>query len=122
MVKYLNGYISKNILPNETVLCITISEEEGQCLSTVFANIIKEYSRYITCIQLCGCENSMLEIADIFKIAKKSGLHTSWVTTFKDESQVNKILNNELDYLQLNTKYKKKDYSPFGDEILWIDV
>lgn len=121
MIKYANGFISKNILPNETVLRIILSNE-GQDLSSVFENILKEYSRYITCIELCGGEESMFEVADLLRSVKKSGLHTSWVTSLNNESQINKRLDDELDYLGLNATYMKKDYSPFGDEVVWINL
>lgn len=123
MLRYLNGKITQYAIPNETCLLIKISKiDEGTLLSNVFTDILKEYSKHITTICFLGGEEDQIELAELARTAKKAGLKTCLSTYLTEESQINLNLLNELDYLQLKTKTYRKEYSPFGDADVWIDV
>ena len=125
MLKYLNGKIVKDAIPNETVLLIKLDRnntDQAKPLSTDFQEIIKEYKKYISAICFIGGEEDHIELAELAKETKKNGLKVCLSTFLQEESQINLKLLNELDYLQLKTKMFKKDYSPFGDAEVWIDV
>lgn len=123
MLKYLNGKITKEAIINEITLLIKISRnDEGQPLSNVFDNVMKEYGKFATVVCFIGGEEDQLELTELMKKVKKSGLKTGLSTYLTEESQLNLNLLNELDYLQLMKKLYKKDYSPFGDADVWIEI
>lgn len=123
MLKYLNGKITEYAIPNEQVLLIKISRnDDGQLLSPVMEEILNQYRKHISVICFIGGEDDQIEMTEILKMCRKRGLKTGLSTWMKDENKLIQPLKNELDYLQLGTKIYKKDYSPFGDAEIWIDV
>lgn len=123
MLKYLNGKITEYAIPNERVLLIKISRNElGQLLSPVMEEILNQYRKQITVICFIGGEDDQTELIGLLKMCRKAGLKTCMSTYLKDENKLVQPLKSELDYLQLGSKTYKKDYSPFGDAEIWIDV
>lgn len=120
MIYYLNGLITKEY--NEDVLTITISEEKGTPLLSNVPVIIKEYGKYITCICLSGDVMDTHGLIQMFKMFHKAGLKTCFQSDYNDISKINLNILKECDYLILQEKTLKKDYSPFGDMEDWIDV
>lgn len=122
MLKYINGKITKEAIENETTLLIKISRNDlGQPLSSMFDEIMKEYSKFVTTVCFIGGEDDQIELTELLKKVKKNGLKTGLSTYLTEESQINMNLLNELDFLQLKTRLLKKDYSPFGDAEVWIE-
>jgi len=115
MLKYLNGVINKSI-PDEKTLTIALSSDEtGQPLDINL--IIEQYKKFITCICFIG-GNDQISLTSCCKTIHKNGLKTG----FFSESQVNKQLEEELDYLKTGKTVMKKDVCPFGDIIDWVEI
>ena len=123
MLKYVNGKILKQAIPNETTLVIKLAKKEtdqSHPMNEAFPVIMKEYAKYITAICLIGGEDEQYELTELFKQIRKAGLKTCLSTYLTEQSQLNLNLLNELDYLQLGTKMYKKDYCPLLDVEDWI--
>lgn len=122
MLKYLNGVILRQIIPDEVSLTITTSDNEGQGLLQNLPIIIKEYGKHISCLCLISESKENYELSEIFKQAHKAGLKTCLHTKLDDISKINMNLLSNLDYVKLSDNLLMKDYSPFGDIEDWIDV
>lgn len=121
MLEYSNGQIKRNEIPNEITLRIHL-DTSGRSLQKDLKEIIDSYAKHISCVELVGGEEEQSDIKDVFKEIHKSGLHTCWVTKLTDESQINKRLFEETDFLFLNNRYYKKEYSPFDDCDMWVNI
>lgn len=152
MLKYLNGTIVMQEVPDEVSLAIVISgcihkcpdchskyswEDKGQPLLEHLPIILQQYKKYITCLCLMGGDQDQFELLSVVKQAHDAGLKTCLYSGYDEMSQINRNLLDELDYLKLgkfdkekgplnsattNQKMFKKEYSPFGDEEVWIDI
>ena len=152
MLKYLNGTIVMQEVPDEISLAIVISgcihkcpdchskyswADEGQPLLQNLPIILKQYGKYISCLCLMGGDQDQKELREVCDIAHKAGLKTCLYSGYDEMSQINLRLLDMLDYIKLghfdktkgplnkpttNQKMYKKDYSPFGDMEDWIDI
>ena len=152
MLKYLNGTIVMQEVPDEISLAIVIAgcthkcpdchskyswKDEGQPLLEHLPIILKQYGEYISCLCLMGGDQDQYELTEICKAAHKHGLKTCLYTGCDEMSQLNLRLLDELDYVKLgkydklkgplnspttNQRMYKKEYSPFGDMEDWIDI
>lgn len=132
MIHYLNGIILRNELPEETVLIIALSDNEGGLLKQNLPEIMKDLGKQITCICFAGETSETHELLQILKAVHKAGLKTCMYTKYTEMSQINLTLLDDLDYVGfgysktyfgMHVKNRtKKDYSPFGDTDVWIDI
>lgn len=152
MLKYLNGTIVMQEVPDEISLAIMIAgcihkcpgchskyswEDRGQPLLENLPIILKQYAKYISCLCLMGGDQDQLELTEICKLAHEVKLKTCLYTGYDEMSQINKNLLAELDYIKLghydkekgplnvpttNQRMYMKDYSPFGDIEDWVDI
>lgn len=124
MLKYLNGIINSGIIPSEKTLSVTLScGEDGQPLLENVKLITDLYKHHISCVCLIGGEEDQHELAQCFKLIRKTGLKTAFYTSLQDPSEVNKKVVDELDYLKFKGgKILVKDICPFGDIVDWVEA
>ena len=122
MIHYMNGIISYNLIPKETTLIISLSDETGTPLQSNLLTIVKEYGKIISCICLTDRTENKNELVQILKIIKSMKLKTCLDSRCEDISQINQNITSELNYLILNNKIMIKDYSPFGDIEDWVET
>ena len=117
MLKYLNGTIVMQEVPDEISLAIVIAgcqhkcpdchskytwnEDQGQPLLQNLPIILKEYAKHVSCFCLMGGDQDQHELIQAFKQAHKAGLKTCLYTGLEDMSQLNLNLVRELDYVKL---------------------
>lgn len=119
MLKYKNGVIKRN--NEDAVLKITIADE-GQPLLQNLPLILDMYHKYLTHIEIIGGENDPYELRNIFQAIHEKKIQTIWMTSLNDESEINRQLSEEIDFLYMNKKKYKREYSPFGDANVWIEM
>ena len=152
MLKYLNGTIVMQEVPDEISLAIVIAgcehkcpgchskyswEDKGQPLLEHLPIILQQYRKYITCLCLMGGDQDQMELRLICEQAHDMGLKTCLYTGLSDISMLNKRLLDELDYVKVgpyiqekgplnnpstNQRMYKKDYLPFDDCEDWYDI
>ena len=122
MICYKSGIISYNLIPNETTLIISVSDDVGTPLQSNIRTIIKEYGKIITCICITDKTENRNELIQILKLIKDMKLKTCIDSRCESVSEINVNIINELNYIILNNKIMIKDYSPFGDIEDWIEM
>ena len=152
MLKYLNGAILKNKVPDETSLVIILSgcmhkcpecdikyawTEEGKPLLKDIPLILETYKKYISCLCLVGGDHEQAELTEVFRLAHSLKLKTCLYSGYEEMSPLSQNLLKELNYLKLgrldkakgslssvgtNLRMYMKDYSPFGDAEDWVDI
>lgn len=103
-------------------MTIKISDETGTELLKNLPLIIKEYNKYISCICLTGDTKETTELVKIIQTIHKAGIKTCFSANVDTVESINNKILSELDYVYLKNKYYIKDYSPFGDIDVWIDL
>ena len=116
MVQYANGIIT---YCGEPTLTITLCEN-GRNLEETLQEILKEYKRYISCVCLKGSISDANALARIFQSIHEAGLKTCFMPEAKGIEEINPMILSELDYLKTKENTLRKEYSPFGDETVWI--
>ena len=122
MIKYLKGYITSSEIPGETTLRIFLTDSEGKNLEEHIQVILNTYSRHISCIEFVDGEKYGFDLISMFQIIHGAKLKTAWKTSIQDESQIPERLNDVLDYLWIKNMLHKKEYSPFGDATVWLEI
>ena len=117
----VNGIIKYEKIPNETVLHINISNDGIMSLLDGLPQVISEYKKHITTIELSGSEGDMNELLVSLQLIHKSGLKTGYETMCDDPYKLIDKLLNELDYVYSSTLKAAfhKEYSPFEDCEVW---
>lgn len=129
MLKYLNGTIVMQEVPDEISLAIVIAgcrhkcpdchskytwnEDQGQPLLQHLPIILKEYAKHVSCLCLMGGDQDQIELTEVFKLAHKAGLKTCLYTGLDDMSKLSVNLLKELDYVKLG-KFDKS-YGPLNN-------
>ena len=152
MLKYLNGTIVAQEVPDELSLAIVIAgcdkkcpgchsqyswEDKGQPLLDHLPIMLSQYAKYISCVCLMGGDQDQHELILACRKIHEANLKTCLYTGLDEMSQLNLRLLDELDYVKLgrydqnlgplnspttNQRMYKKEYSPFGDDEVWIDI
>jgi len=152
MLKYLNGKIVMQEVPDEISLAIMISgcqhkcpdchskyswEDKGTPLLQNLPIILESYKKYISCLCLMGGDQDQYELIEICKQAHEAKLKTCLYTGYDEMSQLHQNLLKVLDYVKVghfdknkgplnksttNQRMYMKDYSPFGDAEVWSDI
>jgi len=116
MVQYANGIITYG---DEPTLTITLCED-GRNLEEALPEILKEYKRYVSRVCLKGNISDANMSARIFQSIHDAGLKTCFMPEAKAIEEINPVILDELDYLKTKENTLRKEYSPFGDETVWI--
>lgn len=152
MLKYLNGTIVAQEVPDEISLAIVISgcqhhcpdchskyswEDKGQPLLEHLPIMLDQYKKYISCVCLMGGDQNQFELTEICRAVHKENLKTCLYTGLDEMSQINKRLLDELDYIKLghfdkqagplnvpttNQRMYMKDFDPFDGCEEWYDI
>ena len=122
MIYYTNGIISYNLIPNETTLVISVSDNTGTPLQNNLHEIIKQYGKLVSCICLSDKTDNKKELVQILKTIKSMKLKVCVDSRCDDVSKLSQNIANELNYIILNNKIMIKDYSPFGDIEDWVEI
>ena len=120
MIYYLNGRFSSKYLENERTLIITLSDERGTKLLENLRYIIGEYKKHMTCISIVGTSSDPYEYKNILSTISNEGIKIC-IDANQEPSGISQENLRLADYVKYNGKTYIKDYSPFGDDDVWID-
>lgn len=118
MIRYANGIIKYNTRPDNT-LVIHLSET-GHDLFGNLNTIIELYKKHVSCICISGKTNEASELARLFEILHKEKFITCLECA--DLAEINPSVFNHLDYAKVQKQLYQKEYSPFGDEYVWVET
>lgn len=115
-MNYRNGIIKYNLIKDEAVLYITLSEE-GTHLESHIEEILNQYKKYITTILFDNIKDNT-DFANFCKGLKTNKLKIA----VKNDSEISSRLSDLLDYIIKDNKVFKRDYCPFADAYDWIEI
>ena len=120
MLYYLNGVILNKIIPDERTLVIKVNNDSGKLFLSDLNEILTTYNKHISCICFDNIENEQHDTEKALATIHSKKIKTCLI--LRKLPDVNKTISDNLDYVLIENKLYKKDYSPFGDIEDWIEV